>query len=151
MSHNEKDPCESCKTAALVESFRAKLGLAPWSDHAKTCIHVGGRGSGKTTRAILEAIAATIEHSDKLAVIATMPCEVDRIRKLVRETAQRLDVDASRVHVRSYRQLAWDDGHRWYAPNVHRFLDDLDASHDPEQKHRILRAHDQELVPLMSR
>ncbi len=133
--------------AALVESFRVKLGLLPWPDHAKTCIHVGGRGGGKTTRAILEAIATTIECPDKLAVIATMPSSVEPLRKLVRDIARRLDVDASRVHVRTYRQLAWDDGHRWYAPNVHRFLDDLEAPHDPEQKHWILRAHDQELVP----
>lgn len=131
---------------ALVESYRVKLGLAPWPDHAKTCVHVGGRGGGKTTRAILEAIAATIEQPNKLAVIATMPSEANRVRKLVRETAQRLDVDASRVHVRTYRQLAWDDGHRWYVPNVHRFLDDLDAPHDAEQKHWILRAHDQGLT-----
>lgn len=53
----------------LVESFRVKLGLLPWHNHAKTC----GRGSGKTTRAILEAIAATIEQPGELAVIATMP------------------------------------------------------------------------------
>lgn len=130
----------------LVESYRVKLGLAPWPDHAKTCVHVGGRGSGKTTRMILEAIAATIAEPDKLAVIATMPSSVEPVRKLVRDTAQRLGVDASRVHVRCYRQLAWDDGYRWYAPNVRRFLDDLDAPHDLEQRHWILRAHDQGLI-----
>jgi hypothetical protein len=132
---------------ALVESYRVKLGLLPWPDHAKACIRINGRGYGKTTRAILEALAATVEHPDKLAVIATMPSSVEPLRKLVRDTAKRLDVDSSRVHVRSYRQLAWDDGHRWYAPNVHRFLDDLDVPHDPEQRHWIMRAYDQGLVP----
>lgn len=133
-------------TTSLVESYRVKLGLAPWLDHAKTRVHVGGRGSGKTTRMILEAIAATIAEPDKLAVIATLPSSAEPVRRLLRDTAERLGVDASRVHVRCYRWIARrvevveEPANVWCVPTI------PIVPRDPEQRHWILRAHDQGLT-----
>lgn len=92
-------------TTTLVESYRVKLGLAPWHEQEQLMRErlgdefADGRRTGRTTRTILAALAHASMHPSDRVILSCESSFVPMLRDTVRSIALRLDLETHRIEV----------------------------------------------------
>ena len=114
---------------ALVESYRVKLGLRPWSELGK------GSRSGRTTHTILCAIARAASFPGERVMLSVDPALVNYCRDMVHGYAARLHVDGSSVEVVTIEQI--ENVETWRDRRIVRLFVDhyFDAQTQRERDH----------------